>query len=231
MSRTTLYPLSLPDKLHKYISDWKEEYLADGFLFMQGEEVCQALSLLGVTDSELDSLLQSTDSTKADPTLIFRKTQNARFLTSVNSNSIKRLVDQPFLLSSSEGFQRHDSGLERIFDSIPQFISNNIAILNLFAIKISIVQDKPLIQRMQLDYGDERWITTLFNIKTLSSSSLLGHPALEGVHSDGVDHTMTTFINGYNMREDAAVTTLHHGIKLTHDSMLEPIVTLIFWTR
>ena len=54
-------------------------------------------------------------------------------------------------------------------------------------------------QRPKLDYGNASWISTLFSIRTTTTPGLLGEPALEGVHSDGVDHTMTTFLGSANM--------------------------------
>ncbi|KAJ5889083.1 hypothetical protein N7495_009124 [Penicillium taxi] len=50
---------------------------------------------------------------------------------------------------------------------------------------------------------------TLFNLRTVTNKDLVGEPALEGVHSDGVDFTMTTFLGSENMTSDSAVTFLH----------------------
>lgn len=52
------------------------------------------------------------------------------------------------------------------------------------------------------------------------SDSLVGEPALEGIHSDGVDHTMTILFGHKNMKQQgSAITYLHSmaersGIKL-----------------
>ena len=42
-----------------------------------------------------------------------------------------------------------------------------------------------------------------------------GEPALEGVHTDGVDHTMTTYLGSRNMTGDSAVTLLHEYAETT----------------
>lgn len=63
--------------------------------------------------------------------------------------------------------------------------------------------------RPKLDYDTNKWICTLFNLRTVTQRDILGEPALEGVHSDGVDVTMTTLLGHTNMTDDSAVTFLH----------------------
>ncbi|MCU4677549.1 2OG-Fe dioxygenase family protein [Catenovulum sp. 2E275] len=60
-----------------------------------------------------------------------------------------------------------------------------------------------------MDYETDKWICTVFNLRTITSEALLGEPALEGVHSDGVDHTMTTLLKHNNMTNDSAKTFIH----------------------
>nr|WP_212995109.1 2OG-Fe dioxygenase family protein [Elizabethkingia argenteiflava] len=50
-------------------------------------------------------------------------------------------------------------------------------------------------ERPFLDYQSEKWISTVFNLRTITTPILIGEPALEGVHTDGVDHTMTILLN------------------------------------
>ena len=64
-------------------------------------------------------------------------------------------------------------------------------------------------QRPKLDYDTNKWICTLFNLRTVTQRDILGEPALEGVHSDGVDVTMTTLLGRTNMTDNSAVTFLH----------------------
>ncbi|EFR03887.1 hypothetical protein MGYG_06885 [Nannizzia gypsea CBS 118893] len=64
-------------------------------------------------------------------------------------------------------------------------------------------------QRPKLNYETEKFVCTLFNLRTVTSPDILGEPALEGVHSDGVDFTMTTFLGSENMSSDSATTFVH----------------------
>ncbi|OLL27553.1 hypothetical protein BTH42_32515 [Burkholderia sp. SRS-W-2-2016] len=50
------------------------------------------------------------------------------------------------------------------------------------------------------------WVSAVFNLRTVTTPDLLGEPALEGVHSDGVEHTMTTLLGHANMSPDSAET-------------------------
>ncbi|HEX5345938.1 MAG TPA: 2OG-Fe dioxygenase family protein, partial [Pseudonocardiaceae bacterium] len=56
---------------------------------------------------------------------------------------------------------------------------------------------------------------TVFHLRTITSSEILGQPALEGVHSDGVDHAMTVFLKSQNMSSDSAKTRVHHNDEQT----------------
>src|SRR5204863_9254361 len=104
---------------------------------------------------------------------------------------------------------RHDSGQLRSFDEIQDDLQLNSALQALFALKFLVVHDVAVARRPCLDYNSDRWICTLFNIRTVTNAELLGEPALEGVHSDGVDHTMCTFLGSTNMTADSAVTLIH----------------------
>ena len=73
------------------------------------------------------------------------------------------------------------------------------------------------------------WITTLFNGRTHTDArtGLQGEPALEGVHSDGSDHTMTVFLGSDNMRPDSAVTFMHDNQETTGVTLGETNPALI----
>ncbi|TOO22426.1 2OG-Fe dioxygenase family protein, partial [Vibrio parahaemolyticus] len=61
-----------------------------------------------------------------------------------------------------------------------------------------------------MNYDSPNWVSTVFHLRTVTSPSLVGEPALEGVHTDGVDHTMTTLLGHKNMTDHSAKTFIHH---------------------
>lgn len=73
------------------------------------------------------------------------------------------------------------------------------------------VSHKP---RPRLNYSSPTDICTLFHLRTVTDSreNLLGQPALEGVHSDGVDFTMTTLLGHTNMRQKGSAETFVHQL-------------------
>ncbi|GAA2329584.1 2OG-Fe dioxygenase family protein [Streptomyces violaceusniger] len=86
------------------------------------------------------------------------------------------------MLSTKDDFVQHGSGKVRIFDEIR---------------------------------AGQCWTTTaiagvctLPNMRTITNGDLIDEPALEGVHGDGGDHTMTTYLGSRNMTEESAVTFL-----------------------
>lgn len=64
-----------------------------------------------------------------------------------------------------------------------------------------------------MDYSSVNWVTTVFHLRTITQEDLLGEPALEGVHSDGVDHTMTIMLGHHNMTENSAITNIHSNLE------------------
>ncbi|NNG83353.1 hypothetical protein DEH18_17890 [Streptomyces sp. NHF165] len=164
---------------------------------------------LGATDEDLDRLVTVSEALESDPTLPFRRTRTGRFGFDPASMEVRRLEFQPFMLSTEDDFVRHDAGQVRIFDEIRDDLQLNTALQALFVFKFMVFDGMAIQHRPKLDYDSERWVCTLLNVRTITDGDLIGEPALEGVHSDGVDHTMTTYLGSGNMTQDSAVTFLH----------------------
>lgn len=48
------------------------------------------------------------------------------------------------------------------------------------------------------------------SIKDCHLYKIIGEPAKEGVHSDGVEHTMTSLLYTQNMIENSAISEMHN---------------------
>lgn len=187
----------------------KEEYIRNRSVFIKGESMIELLKNLGATQDDLEKLKLVSDDLPADPTLPFRKSKNGRFSFDFESGRIDRLEFQPFSLSANEDFVRHDSGQLRKFEEIDNDLQLNSAFQALLIFKAFMVENIKIAHRPNLDYDSKRWVCTVFNLRTITTPSLVGEPALEGVHSDGVDHTMTTLLSSENMTDDSAITSIH----------------------
>ncbi|MFF9812346.1 2OG-Fe dioxygenase family protein [Streptomyces sp. NPDC014006] len=187
----------------------REQYVKDRSVFVEGARMVRILQTLGATDEDLEKIRLVSDHLAPDPTLPFRESKNGRFCFDFDHSTVYRLESQPFALSAEEDFVRHDSGQTRIFEEIGNDLQGNSAFRALLAFKSMIFREVPTAPRAKLDYDNPSWICTVFNLRTVSTPDLVGEPALEGVHSDGVDHTMTTFLGSENMTDDSAVTFLH----------------------
>ncbi|KAA0921710.1 hypothetical protein FQ082_12765 [Psychrobacter sp. ANT_H56B] len=191
------------------IADIQKDYIRDGFAFISSTKVLELLTYLGVNDNELDVLKIVSNDLPPDPTLRFRESRNGRFFHNNTQGFIYRTEFQPFVLSSAEDFIRHDSGQLRKFTGLSENLTKNTAFQGLLRIKNLIINNTSIQPRPNLNYKTSDWVTTVFNLRTLTSRELLGEPALEGVHSDGVDHTMTTILGYKNMTDDSAITHIH----------------------
>jgi len=185
-------------------------YQEDRYLFISGKTVEGLLLKMGATAVDFDRLRHVSEATlRRDPTLPFRRTRNGRYCVDAKNGEVFRLEDQSFVLSGDEDFVRHDSGILRRFDPIGEELESNTAFVALMRLKAALVAEMEVLRRPNLDYGQDANICTVFNIRTTTSRELAGEPALEGVHSDGVDHTMSTFLGSENMTRGSARTFLH----------------------
>ncbi|AJT65132.3 2OG-Fe dioxygenase family protein [Streptomyces chattanoogensis] len=191
------------------IMEIRAQYISERSVFIDGARMVRLLKALGAKDTDLEKIKLVSNDLPKDPTLPFRESKNGRFCFDSDASRAYRLEFQPFALSAEEDFVRHDSGKTRVFEEIGDDLQLNSALQALLVFKSLIFRGVRTAHRPKLDYDNPAWICTLFNLRTISTPELQGEPALEGVHSDGVDHTMTTFLGSENMTADSAVTFLH----------------------
>lgn len=188
----------------------KKDYENNRFTFVNGHIMKEILRYFGASDEDFIGLEYSGFHLAPDPTLPFRKSRNGRFLIDFDDNSISRLVFQPFVLSKEENFIRDDSGQLRHFRGIQDSIQQNKAFQGLLKFQSLILEGMPVFNRINLVEDFNKWVSTVFQLRTITNNSILGEPAKEGVHSDGVEHTMTTMLYSQNMTADSAISKMHN---------------------
>jgi len=189
------------------IQEIRTRYSQDRLAFIEGEHMIRILSALGSTPESVENLKEVSEDLPPDPTLDFRRSRSGRFC--LEAGQVYRTEFQPFVISASEDFIRHDSGKIRKFAEITDTTQHNPTFKALLVFKALIAGDMPIAHRPGLDYSVGKWISTVFQLRTVTTRERTGEPALEGVHCDGVDHTMTVFLGAKNMTEDSAVTSYH----------------------
>lgn len=197
------------------IMQWRKRYLEDRAIFIKHDEMADLMRGLGAAEQDFDSLQLVSDNLYADPTLPFRKSRNGRFCIDYDTQSLRRLEFQPFALSVDEDFKRYDSDTVRVFDEVENELQLNSVLQGLLIFKAIMIHGVPTLNRHNLDYSWNKWVCTLFSVRTITRPDILGQPALEGVHTDGVDHTMTTYLGSKNMSPNSAVTLLHDRSETT----------------
>ena len=191
------------------INEIRERYVRDRAAFVKGAHLIEILSAFGSTPESLASLHHMSEDLSPDPTLAFRRTRSGRFCLDTDAGTAHRTEFQPFILTEGEDFVRHDSGTVRRFAEISSEIQHNATFQALLVFQYLMVNSVEIVHRPGLDYESGKWICTAFHVRTTTTAELSGEPALEGVHSDGVDHTMTTLLGCENMTGDSAATRLH----------------------
>jgi hypothetical protein len=187
----------------------RSEYEKNRFAHISWSEMKHILRFFWATDEDIRKLEYSGDFLWKDPTLPFRESRNGRFLINFEENNISRLEFRPFVLSREEDFVRDDSGILRHFRGIQDDFQLNTAFQALQKFQSCILQWIDVRRRSNLVDPDTKWISTVFQLRTITTLELIGEPAKEGVHSDGVEHTMTTLLSSQNMTADSVVSQMH----------------------
>lgn len=203
------------------IMEHRKNYIRDRHIWVPSEEMQELCRGLGAREEDFAKIQQVSEHLYFDPTLPFRKTRNGRFCFDYDTQSVRRLEFQPFALSVDEDFKRYDSGQIRRFDEIEDDLQLNTVLQALLVFKGMLLHEVACVHRPKLDYEWNKYVLTLFSLRTFTNENILGEPALEGVHSDGVDHTMTTFLGSSNMRGDSAATFMHAMEEKTGSSLNE----------
>lgn len=197
------------------IMELRKTYIQDRYIYVEHDSMVPILKGLGATEEDFTLIQAVSEHLPPDPTPPFRESKNGRFCFDSQGGDIRRLEFQPFALSVTEDFKRHDSDQLRHFAEIGNDLQLNTVFQALLLFKNMILDQVPIAPRPHLDYSDSRWICTVFNLRTVTTPEILGEPALEGVHTDGVDHTMTTFLGSANMGARSCVTALHSNSEET----------------
>lgn len=211
------------------IMELRRSYLENRYIFVRGDDMVPILKGLGARDVDFQSVREISDLTGPDPTLDYRTVTYGRYCIDAETRSVRRLETQPYTLTVQEDYKRHDSGVQRTFDEAPDEMQGNTVVQALMLFKAMVIQRVPVSPRDGLDYSSASWITILFNARTHTARhrGIHGEPALEGVHSDGSDHSMTVFLGSDNMQPDSAVTFLHDNQERTGVQTCETDPTLI----
>lgn len=186
----------------------RKSFIEDRMIFLKSERMIPLLVALGARPEDFGTIQQTSEDLKDDPTLPFRRSKNGRFCFDLARETVERLEFQPFVLSASEDFVRHDSGKIRCFEQVGDDLQGNTVLKALFVFKAFMFAGVETKRRDLLDYNQKKnadgsrrdqFVCTLFHLRTVTQKGLIGEPALEGVHSDGVDFTMTTYLGSTNM--------------------------------
>jgi hypothetical protein len=190
------------------IKEIQGEYATNRFAFIPGYKIRWILKAFGATELDMAELKATSDNLAPDPTLSFRKSRNGRFMLDFEDSVVRRLEFQPFLLGAAEGFVRKDSGQLRRFRGIQDQLQLNKAFQALLCFKASVVSGVDVAPRPMVDLRSNKLVTTVFHLRTVTNRLEIGHPAIEGVHSDGVETTMTVLVGSQNLRQDSAVSLI-----------------------
>lgn len=160
----------------------KNNYITHRSVFIPGVKLLNILIDLGANPSHVKEMKVISEQLFSDPTLAFRRSRNGRFCYDLEKQCCYRTEFQPFVLSLDEDFVRHDSGDIRYFRGLNDRLQHNSIFQSLLLFKHLVCHDVITAPRKNLNYDSPNWVSTVFHLRTVTSPTLLGEPALEGVH-------------------------------------------------
>jgi hypothetical protein len=83
-------------------------------------------------------------------------------------------LNRPFALSAEEDFKRYDSGPTRHFDEVSNDLQLNTVFQALLIFKAMVFHGVETARRPKLDYSSNKFICTLFNLRTITIPSMMG---------------------------------------------------------
>jgi hypothetical protein len=190
------------------LEDFRAQLRERRYVFARSEEMTCMMRLFGATDAGLAELRGVCSNLNPDPYLPFRDTGLYRLVLDFGKRHAHRAVREPFVLTPDDGFNRPDAGLNRFFGEPQHWVLENSAWQALVRWKAYMMEGVATRPRPGCDPA-RNWNQAGFFLRTSTTQDLMGEPAAEGVHQDGVEFTMTTLFHQENMRGDSARSALY----------------------
>ncbi|NBM03520.1 MULTISPECIES: 2OG-Fe dioxygenase family protein [Proteus] len=191
------------------ISEIKKEYKNNKYVFIPQNIVIDLIKQLGAKEKDINTLMEYGDYLAQDPTLSFRHTRTGRYLFDNDIETISRLEYQPFVLTEEDGFIREDSGAQRHFRALDDRWQSNTAYQALLKLKMLLIQGNTFTPRHLTDQQSPKSISTVFHLRLIAQPDSLSELSIEGVHKDGVDHTMIVMMNKHNVKDNTGALRVH----------------------
>ncbi|MBI6530579.1 2OG-Fe dioxygenase family protein [Proteus vulgaris] len=191
------------------INEIKKEYKNNKYVFIPQNVVINLIKQLGAEEKDINTLKKYGDYLAQDPTLSFRHSRAGRYLFDNDIETISRLEYQPFILTEEDGFIREDSGAQRNFRALDDRWQSNTAYQALLKLKMLLIQGNIFTPRHLTDQQSPKSISTVFHLKLIAQPDSLSELSIEGVHKDGVDHTMIVMMNKDNVKNNTGTLRVH----------------------
>ncbi|HEJ9627566.1 hypothetical protein CEP63_005010 [Proteus mirabilis] len=191
------------------ISEIRKEYKNNKYVFIPQDIVIDLIKQLGAEEKDINALMEYGDYLAQDPTLSFRHSRTGRYLFDNDIATISRLEYQPFVLTEEDGFIREDSGAQRHFRALDDRWQSNTAYQALLKLKMLLIQGNTFTPRHLTDQNSPKSISTVFHLRLIAQPDSLSELSIEGVHKDGVDHTMIVMMNKNNVKDNTGALRVH----------------------
>ncbi|WP_193017069.1 2OG-Fe dioxygenase family protein [Proteus sp. FME41] len=191
------------------INEIKKEYKNNKYVFIPQNVVINLIKQLGAEEKDINTLIEYGDYLAQDPTLSFRHSRTGRYLFDNDIETISRLEYQPFVLTEEDGFIREDSGAQRHFRALDDRWQSNTAYQALLKLKMLLIQGNTFTSRHLTDQKSPKSISTVFHLRLIAQPDSLSELSIEGVHKDGVDHTMIVMMSKYNVKDNTGALRVH----------------------
>ncbi|MEQ5169779.1 2OG-Fe dioxygenase family protein [Proteus terrae] len=191
------------------VNEIRKKYKNNKYVFIPQNIVIDLIKQLGAEEKDINALMEYGDYLAQDPTLSFRHSRTGRYLFDNDMETISRLEYQPFVLTEEDGFIREDSGAQRHFRALDDRWQSNTAYQAILKLKMLLIQGNTFTPRHLTDQNSPKSISTVFHLRLIAQPDSLSELSIEGVHKDGVDHTMIVMMNKNNVKDNTGALRVH----------------------
>jgi len=188
----------------KFLLDKKEAMRRQKYVWLDGSETRAILKhVFRAREDDLDAFEHASDNMNHDPYLAFKKRNMYRLAMDLEQGTARRLTRVPYVLSEDDGLVNETSNMHRFFGETQDWVMHNTAFQGLTALKAFLIYGTmDLISPRPGNDPTRNYNCTGNFHRIITTPNIIGTSTPEGVHQDGAEYTMTTFLKSHNVDFD-----------------------------
>jgi hypothetical protein len=185
-----------------HLINLRKQMRRDNYLWIEGSETIQILKhVFGANEEDLNDLENASDNMNHDAHFAYKKRSMNRLSLDMKSGIAHRLTHTAYVLSDDDGLVKEGlTGVHRFYGETQDWVMQNSAFQGLISLKAFLIYGNMDVvpPRPGTDPNRNINVTTNFH-RIITTPTITGTSTPEGVHHDGSEYTMTTYLKSHNV--------------------------------